>query len=132
MSCCQTSTCNDQGQATESTSRVDVYVPQVDLRETKDGVVMTVDLPGVSENDVELVVENRHLTLKARVSPPVMEGYTLVGAEYGTGNFERSFKLSDEIDPSQIEASMADGVLTLRLAKSTPATAHKIPVRRPQ
>lgn len=131
---CQTANVHDQSQVQGDNARHEnvqnTYEPRVDLRETKEGVLLVADLPGVAEQDVDVTVENRVLTLKARVSPLPLEGYELVSAEYGTGDFERNFTLSDEIDPEQIEASMANGVLTLRLPKTAKASARKVPIRR--
>jgi len=105
-----------------------LYRPLVDIVETKDAVLLTADLPGATEKDVDLSLEKDVLTIRARVEPPTMEGYKLEVSEYGVGDWERSFTLSNEIDRNRIEAAVRDGVLRIRLNKALPATSKKISV----
>lgn len=105
-----------------------VFRPRVDIVEAKDVVVLTADVPGVSENDVDISLEKDVLTLRARVEPPQYEGYALEVSEYGVGDWERAFTLTNDIDRNRIEATVRDGVLTIRLHKSQEAASRKISV----
>jgi HSP20 family molecular chaperone IbpA len=68
------------------------------------------------------------LTLRARVPVPEQNGSRLVYAEYGTGDYERTFRLSSDIDRQKIEARVKDGVLRVRLPKAEHARTKKIAV----
>ena len=63
--------------------------------------------------------------------PPVekVENYSLEFGEYGLGELERKFVVSQDIDRGRIEARVKNGVLTLRLPKSGPARSRKLAVR---
>ena len=69
------------------------------------------------------------LSIRGRVRQQPHEGYRRVYAEYGEGDFERVFTLSEDIDRDHIEASHKDGVLTLQLPKAATAKTRKIDVK---
>lgn len=106
-----------------------VYLPQVDIYTEEDGIVILADMPGVSDNDLDITLEKNVLTISGLVSPAGPEGYELAHSEYGVGDFQRSFTLSQEIDQSRIEAHLNDGVLRLMLPKAPEAKARKISVK---
>ena len=106
-----------------------VYAPRVDIIDSKDALHLVADVPGADENDTEISLEKNVLTIRASVRPPNLEGYTAVETEYGIGDFERSFTISNEIDREGIEATVRDGVLRVRLPKAKHAGAQKISVR---
>jgi HSP20 family protein len=106
-----------------------VYKPAVDIYETRESVVVVADMPGVDENSVEVTLESNVLTVRGRVEPHYPAGYNLLYAEYGIGDYERSFTISNEIDWEHIEGTVHNGVLTLTLPKVGPAKARTISVR---
>lgn len=106
-----------------------VYTPKVDIYETDDVVVLLTDMPGVSEEDVDITLEKNVLTISGYVGDVEREGYGLAYREYGEGNYERTFALSDEVDRNKIEASMKDGVLKLTLPKAEEMKTRKITVK---
>ena len=112
----------------ESTRDVAVFAPPTDIYETKDVLVLTLEMPGVEADAVNVTLEKRELTITGRCQPFVPEGYALSRAEYRDGDFERSFTLSEVIDGGGISASMKDGVLRLTLPKVKPAPAKTINV----
>jgi HSP20 family protein len=116
----------NQGEATRSGT---VYTPAADIYETEDMVVVVADLPGVAANDLDVSLERRVLTIRGHVPPERHEGYALLHAEYGEGDYERVFTLSEEIDEKGIEASHSNGVLTLKMPKAEAARSRKIEVR---
>ena len=105
------------------------YVPRADIYETDDDIVVQVDMPGVDENSIDITLEKNILTINGYVEPEEHEDYSLMFAEYGVGDYQRSFRLSDEIDRENIAASMKDGVLRLKLPKAGPAKTRKISVK---
>lgn len=116
----------------ETTERIrdrKVYVPRSDIYEDKDGLVLVLDVPGADEKSVDITLEKNVLTINAYPQTPNLEGFSLAYAEYGEGDYQRSFALSDEIDRGKIEASVRNGVLTLRLQKAAEAKPQKIAIK---
>jgi HSP20 family protein len=93
------------------------WVPAVDIYETggKD-VVLKVDLPDVTREDIEVTVEHNTLTLKGTRKPPAdvkEEQYRRVERAYGA--FTRSFTLPSTVDAARVGAEYKHGVLTITL-----------------
>lgn len=105
------------------------FVPRVDIYETEEDIFLVADMPGVDESSIDLTLEKNVLTLEGMVEESGPEDYNLAYAEYALGDYRRSFTLSNQVDQENIEASMTDGVLRLRLPKAGPAKARKIAVK---
>lgn len=106
-----------------------VYLPRTDIYETADGLVLVMDVPGADEDSVEITLEKNVLTVHAFPGFVRPEEHSLAYAEYGEGDYQRSFALSEEIDREKIAANVKHGVLTLHLAKAGATQPHKIAVR---
>jgi HSP20 family molecular chaperone IbpA len=113
----------------ERTRECQCFVPRSDIYELEDQVIIVADVPGVSEKSVEITLEKDILTINAYVEPVEWEGYSLNYAEYGIGDYQRSFRLPDQIDRENIEAVLKDGVLRLFLPKAAQAKSRKIEVK---
>ena len=105
------------------------FVPKADIYETDKEIVVLADIPGAEEKRVEITLEKNILTINAVIDPVRTDGYDQTYAEYEEGDFQRSFRLSDEIDREKIEANFHDGVLQLSLPKVQGATTKKITVK---
>jgi HSP20 family protein len=105
-----------------------IYVPQVDILETEQALLLVSDVPGVDEGGVDITVEKNILTIKGTVQAEVPAGYKLSYEEYGVGDYERSFTLPNEIDRDGIQATIKDGVLKLTLPKVKQAVTKKVTV----
>jgi len=105
------------------------YQPNVDIIEGREGVRLTVDLPGVDEKTVEMELNEGVLSIEGRVSLKEYEDLTPVYTEYNVGNFERRFRISSRIDPKGIQARIEHGVLHLQLPKAEEARPLTITVR---
>ena len=106
-----------------------VFAPQVDIYESKDGFTLVADMPGANEQSMNVMLEKNELTLYGAVNVQPPAGYRLVHAEYEVGDYQRAFMLSDEVDRERISATVKDGVLRLVLPKAEPAKARKITVQ---
>jgi len=106
-----------------------VFVPRADIFETKDGLTLVVDVPGADEKSVDITLEKNVLTINAYPAAVKFENHTLAYAEYGEGDYQRSFALSNEIDRSGIEAKVKNGVLTLHLPKVAEVKPQKISIK---
>jgi HSP20 family molecular chaperone IbpA len=104
------------------------FVPQADIYETNETIVVVADMPGVDEKTVDITLENDILSINGYVEPRAPEGYDLAYAEYREGDYQRQFTISNQIDRDKIEATVKDGVLRLLLPKSQP-TMKKIAVK---
>ena len=105
-----------------------VFTPPIDIYETDEGLVLRADLPGVSLDTLELQVQDNKLTLFGRMEQVVPENARLLHQEYETGDFLRSFILSDEVDHQHITAKLNNGVLEVVLPKADKPQPRRIPV----
>jgi HSP20 family protein len=94
------------------------WVPAMDLVEEGDHFVLRADLPGVSENEVNVELEDHVLTISGErksEDEERKEGYYRL--ERASGRFSRSLTLPEGIDPEGVEAKFDNGVLTVRIPK---------------
>lgn len=118
-----------QAESSERTRDRRVYVPRADIYETDDNITLLADIPGCDEKSIDITLEKNVLTINAFVENQEVSGHSLSYSEYNTGDYQRVFTLSDEIDRENIEATVKDGVLRLVLPKAGPAKTHKITVK---
>ncbi len=106
------------------------YVPAVDIQETKEGYVLTADVPGMSPEDVDISVEDGVLTFKGERSSEQRTneaGYHRV--ERTMGSFQRSFSLPKGVNTEGIEAHVENGQLVIQVPKPVAALPKKIEVK---
>jgi HSP20 family protein len=113
----------------ERTRETRCFIPRADIYETENEISVIVDLPGIDKNSLEISLEKNILKINGYVSQEDPEGYSLAFAEYQIGDYERSFRLSNQIDQNKIDATLNDGVLKLRLPKAEAAKSRKIAVK---
>lgn len=95
-----------------------VLAPQIDVSETDQEVRIAAELPGIDENNVEVIVADDILTIRGEKQIEQEEkdrDYRVV--ERARGSFSRSLRLPFSIDPQQVQASVKDGVLTITIPK---------------
>ena len=111
----------------EGTRTRERYVtPPVDIYELPEGLVVTADMPGVAQENLDVRVDNHVLTIRGHArhpapSEPIYREYELV-------NYFRQFELSDQVDVGKIAAELKYGVLTLHLPKAAAAKPRQIPI----
>lgn len=106
-----------------------LWRPLTDILETKEGVTLMIELPGVAAEDVDVALEKRVLTIRARSRAAAPDTLRLAHAEYEAGDYERAFTLSEDFDGEKVEAEMRNGVLTLRLPRAVAAQPRTIRVK---
>ena len=112
---------------TEDTRPGLVFRPDVDILEQPDAFVILADLPGASEESVEINLDKGVLTLNAPApGDPSQEPARY--AEYRSGGYHREFRISADIDREHVTAKMSNGVLELRLPKSAQSQPRRISV----
>lgn len=102
------------------------YSPEVDIRESENAYTIEIDLPGLTEKDIQITLENRQLSLKGERKSNSDDHYER--RERGFGAFERVFGLPDDVDLTKIEAKSQHGVLRITLHKAESAKPKTIAV----
>ena len=101
--------------------QVDRWIPAMDLVEGDDDLVLRADLPGMSEDDVNIEIKDGVLTISGeRRAEHEEKGEGFHRVERAFGRFSRSLSLPEGVDPEKVEAKFADGVLEVRVP--TPET----------
>lgn len=114
---------------THRLERPPVYRPATDVYERDDALVVVADMPGVSEKDVEIDLDDDVLTLSGRAEHVEPEGYDALYGEFVPGVYERVFTLTEDVNREGIKATMKNGVLRVVLPKSEKARPRKITVQ---
>jgi HSP20 family protein len=105
------------------------WAPRVDIYETEDSYVVRADLPGIKKEDIEIDVKDSTLAVRGDKKfdgKSDKDNYMRVERKYG--KFVRSFRLSDNVDRSKIEANYKDGVLEINIPKREEAVTKQIKV----
>lgn len=97
--------------------------------EDETGYALSVDLPGLGRDDVELTVTNRHLSLKASRQLEWPEDTHVRHRERRSWSVDRTWTLPVTADVENANASFTDGVLTVQIPKNPQATARRIEVQ---
>jgi HSP20 family molecular chaperone IbpA len=112
----------------ERTRSRKVYTPAVDILEKENEIIVIADMPGVDDKAVDITLEKNVLTIYGKVEPEVPEQHRLAVAEYGIGDYQRVFTLSEEVDRDKIRATVKNGVLKLVMPKAEAVKTRKIEV----
>lgn len=104
-----------------------VSVP-MDVVRSAHEVKVSFDLPGVEPEAVDLTVERNQLSLKVTRRSELAEGESLVVRERPSGDFSRTLRLSEGLDPSRVSAEFRHGVLTVTIPVAEMAQARKITI----
>lgn len=113
-----------RGQAAEAPIR-----PPVDIWEDKDGITLCADMPGVSKDRLNLRIDGNNLIVEGQVQFELPEGAEALYADVRSSLYRRSFSLSGELESGKVEASLKDGVLTVRIPKRAELRPRRIDVQ---
>jgi HSP20 family protein len=104
------------------------FNPAIDVRASDTEVALVCDVPGVRQEDLEITLSNRVLTIKGtrRFDSGQQAEQVMLGRAYGS--FSRSYTLPEALDEEKLEAELADGVLTVRIPKLPKAQPRKIQI----
>lgn len=117
---------NEGGAARETMD----WLPAVNVEETKAELVLTAELPGMTQEDVEIELENNVLTIRGTKNQTREEGedrrYHLWERRWGS--FQRSFTLPRSVSPEKIGANFDNGILTVHMPKVAEARSRRIEI----
>ena len=106
------------------------WMPAMDVYETDEKVVVTVELPGIKAEDVEVSVEDSTLTVsgvRESASEVTEESYHRVERRHGS--FSRAVSLPPQVDTGKVDARFDDGVLAIEVPKVEKAKPKKIQIK---
>jgi HSP20 family protein len=116
-----------EGRGANGTARR--WIPAMDLVETEDHLLLRGDLPGMTEDDIEIEIKDSLLTVSGErkaESEEKGEGYHRV--ERAFGSFSRSLTLPQGVDTDKVEANFDKGVLEVRIPKPAEAKPTRVQI----
>jgi HSP20 family protein len=114
----------------QGNARTTAWAPALDISERKDAYLVTVELPGLTPEDLDITMEDRLLTIQGErqfTSESSEQQYHRVERRYGA--FRRAITLPAHVTAEGIQASFEDGVLQILVPKAEEATPKRIQVR---
>ncbi len=123
---------NDRLLRTGDAGTSGTWLPPMNVEETRDEIILTAELPGMSHENVELEVENNILTISGEKEIIRQEGeeerrYHLWERRHG--RFERSFTLPRSANVEEISANFRNGILEVHMPKVPEAKGRKVQIR---
>jgi len=112
------------------TERCCNFMPRVNIKDTKDDVTLTFELPGMEKKDIKVMVKDNVMTVSGErnlKSEDKDDGY--VRSEISSGSFSRSFTLPDTVDSEKVSADYKNGMLEVKLIKKEEAKPKEIEVK---
>jgi len=105
------------------------WAPSLDISQTDTAVTVQAELPGMDSSEIEVTVTGDRLTISGEKKETVEKAnQDIFHRETRYGSFSRAVQLPASVDPQQVSADYANGVLTVSLKKTTNAAARKIPI----
>ena len=104
--------------------------PDMDLKETPEGIELTVELPGIKPEDLSVSIDDGVLTVsgeKRSETDEARKGYRMVERRYGA--FSRSLKLPAGVLAEQMAATLDKGVLTISAPREKVEPGRKVPIK---
>ena len=114
----------------EPTTPARTFLPNTDIYETEDALMVVMEMPGVGNDHADITLEDDVLSVTGRIDFSRYEKLQPIYTEYNIGYYRRSFSLSPSgIDEHRISADMKDGVLTLTLPKAERVKPRRIQLK---
>jgi HSP20 family molecular chaperone IbpA len=102
--------------------------PEVDIWEDDKGITIKADLPGVTKEGLDIQVDHETLSIDGKADIKMPEAMQAVYADVRATRYQRSFSLSSELDGDKTQASLNEGVLSLRIPKREQYQPRKIEI----
>jgi len=119
----------DSFRNSEKNSSLAAWAPAVDIHETESELVVTADLPGMTEEDIDVRVENNMLTIRGeRKFEKSVNEDNFLRVERAYGSFSRSFSLPNTVNTEAIKAEYRNGVLSVKMPKREESKPKQVKV----
>lgn len=106
------------------------FTPGMNVYETEDTFELTMELPGMKKENIDISIENNMLNISGeRKATREEDGRTYHRVESRFGTFSRNLPLPYNVDDEEIEASYDNGVLTVNIPKTEQSTGKQIDVK---
>lgn len=106
-----------------------VLAPPADIFENADGIGIVLDMPGVTKDRLTVKSDRNELVIEGEASIDMPAGMEAAYAEVRSARYRRSFVLTNELDADSVEASMKDGVLSIRIPKRAELKPRQIEIQ---
>ena len=109
------------------------WTPSVDIHENESELVLSAEVPGIEDKDIEIEIENNTLSIKGErkiEKETKEENYHRIERSYGS--FYRSFTLPTNVNQDNIKAEHDNGVLRISLPKKPELKSKKVKVLKPK
>jgi HSP20 family protein len=103
--------------------------PAVDIFEDDTGITVLADMPGVSKDQLDIQIDSDSLSIVGNVKIPLPKNMDALYADVRATRYQRSFSLSRELDADNVDATLKNGVLTVRIPKREEHKPRRIEVR---
>lgn len=121
-----------QGSSPESRGReASALAPAVDIFEDAHQITVQAEMPGVSKDSLTVRADHNSLLIEGDVALELPAGMSALYADMQTTKYRRTFVLSSELESEKIEASLKEGLLTVRIPKRMEYRTRKIKVNVP-
>jgi len=119
----------DEAFGDTGTETLPTWYPAADIYETKDDYVFKLEVPGLNKDDIKVELKDHTLSIKGeKKEEKEVKKDDYHRTESYSGTFSRSFVLPKDIDEKKVNASLKDGVLELRVAKTEEQKPKAIPI----
>ena len=104
--------------------------PPVNVYDSAEEVLVQCEVPGIDRKDLDATITGETLTIKGtKRALPDEEKLSFIRRERGAGEFTRTIVLPDAVEAEKIEASLHDGIMTIRLPKAAAAQPRQIEIK---
>jgi HSP20 family protein len=103
-------------------------IPRCDIHEEKGMYIVDAELPGVAQDEIEIRAHGHELEIEGEKRVEPRDEEKARRREIYSGRFYRRIRFAEEIDPSRTEASLVNGLLTVRLPQKAASSSTKIPI----
>ena len=108
---------------------VGAWAPDLDVAETKESLIVKVEVPGIEPKDIQVTLESGTLILKGEKRQELeQKDERMYRSERHYGSFARSLRLPATVDATKVSARFKNGVLTVVLPKTAEAKGRAIPI----
>ncbi len=107
------------------------WAPAFDISENEKGYMVSAELPGIDEKDLEITIAGGMLSVKGEKKQETEEkGETYHRIERTYGSFHRSFRIPDAVQEDKVDATYKDGILKLVIPKAQGSAVKKITIKK--